>query len=992
MTEAIRILVLEDVVSDAELQLRELRRAGLAVDARIVETESDFRRELREFAPDLVLSDFSLPHFDGLAALKLTREISPDTPFLFVSGTIGEDAAVEAVREGATDYIIKGTLRRLPSAVRRAVEESRERRARRLAEQRAKELDRYFSLFMRFVPATAFTKDLQGRFVYVNPKFEQLLGKSRDEMRTLTSRDIYPAGVADSILENDRKVMESRQPFQAAEKLHFGGQDRHFLVTKFPIPDEAGEIELIGGISVDITQQVQAEQALANSEARFRGIVENTDERIWECDLRCRMTYNNPALIRILGYAPEEVIGQDSLQFVEAADRADIRKSLRFKTAAKSGWRGLVAKTRHKDGSVRWLESNGSPKFDANGKLVGFRGADRDVTQRVLQTEKLAHLSRMRQIAGDVSAAITRLRDREPLLREICRIAVDVGGLKGAWAGVVDERAERILPIAWRGMDESFQTPLSFDLNGEAGSPSLAVHATLRGMPVVENDVGASTLGARWKEATLARGFASAIALPFKSGGRVGGVAVLFSDRPNAFDADEQRLFADMAADVGLAIENMDRQAQIDYLAYFDVLTGLANPRLFRDRLAHLLDEARRSTFHVAVAIFDIERMRAVNDAFGRTAGDEVLREIAGRLAEQFGDDRVARIATDSFALAIPGLSNPLDAGSLVSNRVHNVLSRDLNIGGRKIRVGARCGVAMYPQDGEEPEHLLKNAEAALKTAKAINDRVVFYTRQFNADIAARVSLETRLRRAVESQQFVLHFQPKVGLKSGRIEGLEALIRWNDPETGLVPPARFIALLEDTGLILEVGRWAMHEAASISRKWSTLHRQAPRVAVNVSSLQLRRDEFLDEVRSALGTGESFAGLDLEITESMVMHDIDRSKRLIAQLREAGVRIALDDFGTGHSSLSHLARLPLDDLKIDRSFVHAMNDSPTDFSIVSMIVALARSLRLNIVAEGVETEEQLKLLRQLRCDQAQGYLLGRPVPAEQIEALLAAQSG
>jgi EAL domain-containing protein (putative c-di-GMP-specific phosphodiesterase class I) len=300
-------------------------------------------------------------------------------------------------------------------------------------------------------------------------------------------------------------------------------------------------------------------------------------------------------------------------------------------------------------------------------------------------------------------------------------------------------------------------------------------------------------------------------------------------------------------------------------------------------------------------------------------------------------------------------------------------------------RLAAKVGAAVFPDDGTDADTLFKNAEAALKNAKARGDRYLFHTRKMTEASAGKHTLENQLRLALDRGEFVLHYQPKVSLASGKLTSAEALIRWNDPQTGLVPPGRFIPLLEETGLIYDVGRWALRTAIADYLRWRNAGLAAVRIAVNVSPLQLRRRSFIADIGQAIGIDpQAAAGLELEITESLIMEDVKHSIASLKDIRALGVTIAIDDFGTGFSSLSYLARLPVDTLKIDRSFVNDMTVGPEGLSLVSTIINLAHSLKLNVVAEGVETEEQSRLLRLVNCDEMQGFLFSKPVPGEIFE--------
>jgi EAL domain-containing protein (putative c-di-GMP-specific phosphodiesterase class I) len=306
--------------------------------------------------------------------------------------------------------------------------------------------------------------------------------------------------------------------------------------------------------------------------------------------------------------------------------------------------------------------------------------------------------------------------------------------------------------------------------------------------------------------------------------------------------------------------------------------------------------------------------------------------------------------------------------------------------------VTLKAGIAVYPTDGQSTEALCANAETALNHAKQAGQRYVFYAPEMNARVAESLNLEHRLRRALEDRSLALHYQPKIDMRSGQLAGLEALIRWNDPELGAVPPSKFVSLMEETGMILVAGRWALAKAVDDIRRWKAMGLQVPRTSVNVSAIQLRQKDFVDSVLQAIGPfGKDQPLLDVEITESVLVDDIEESTRKLQMLRRAGVQVSVDDFGTGYSSLTYLARLPVDTLKIDRSFVVRMRDAGYPRNIVAMIVSLAHTLGLKVIAEGVEDDEQVRLLRELGCDQIQGYLISQPVPAEQVVALLRAGS-
>jgi diguanylate cyclase (GGDEF)-like protein len=425
----------------------------------------------------------------------------------------------------------------------------------------------------------------------------------------------------------------------------------------------------------------------------------------------------------------------------------------------------------------------------------------------------------------------------------------------------------------------------------------------------------------------------------------------------------------------------------MDYLAYHDSLTDLPNRSLFTDRMTQALNAARRERRFAAAVFLDVERFRLVNETFGRKAGDDLLRSIAARLrAAAREQDTVARVGADHFAIAVAPFDRPGDTTHELSERLDGAFAEPIVIDGMELRVALKAGVAVFPADGESTESLCGNAETALSKAKQTNQRYLFYAPEMNARVAESLAMESRLRRALEDGQLSLHYQPKIDVKSGAVAGLEALIRWTDPELGTVSPAKFVSLMEETGMILAAGRWALRRAARDIRHWRALGLAVPRVSVNVSAIQLRQKDFVESVLQALA-GPERPLLDLEITESVLVEDIEESTRKLQILRRSGIEISVDDFGTGYCSLSYLARLPVDTLKIDRSFVVRMRDAGYPRNIVAMIVSLAHTLGLKVIAEGVEEDAQVHLLKELGCDQIQGFYASQPLPADAVEELL-----
>jgi diguanylate cyclase (GGDEF)-like protein len=489
------------------------------------------------------------------------------------------------------------------------------------------------------------------------------------------------------------------------------------------------------------------------------------------------------------------------------------------------------------------------------------------------------------------------------------------------------------------------------------------------------------------KEECLERGINSLAALPLTVGGVPVGVLTLYAGELGFFDSEELGLLVELAGNISFGLEHIESVEKVRYLAYYDSLTGLANRTLFLERLAQYVGTASREQHQLALVIVNIERFKTINDTFGRQAGDELLKQVVGRLLELAKDPgRVARVGADHFAVVVPDLRHGENLVRALEEGSRSMDGDPYSVSGTELRISTRSGVALFPGDGDDADTLFRNAEAALKKSSS-GERYLFYTRQMTERIAEKVALENKLRQALEKDEFVLYYQPKVDTDTRRVVSVEALIRWRSPELGLVPPLEFIPLLEETGLILQVGSWALKRASLDHRGWVEKALKAPRIAVNVSPIQLRQRDFVDVLKQAIIGGVAPPGIDLEITEGVVMEHIQANIEKLTAVHALGVNIAIDDFGTGYSSLGYLAKLPVQSLKIDRSFIVAMVDDPDTMTLVSTIISLAHSLRLEVVAEGVDSEDQAKALRRLRCDEMQGYLFSRPLPLEELTALL-----
>ena len=454
----------------------------------------------------------------------------------------------------------------------------------------------------------------------------------------------------------------------------------------------------------------------------------------------------------------------------------------------------------------------------------------------------------------------------------------------------------------------------------------------------------------------------------------------------------EQRTLELARVNAGLQAEVAERRLadqRVVHMAHHDALTGLPNRTLFADRVGQAIARAHRRDGKIAVLFLDLDRFKNVNDSLGHAIGDLLLTAVAERLTHCLRDeDTAARLGGDEFIISLPDVADAGEAAR-VAARILAELAKPFTIADHQLHADGSIGIALYPADGDSAETLMRNADTAMYHAKESGRaNYQFFSAQMTERVSRRLSTETDLRRALEHGEFALHYQPLIDLGASRVSGAEALLRWPQNEHRLMSPAEFIPIAEDTGLIIPLGEWVLLEACSQAQAWQARH-PGLRIAVNLSARQFRQKDLIGMIERVLGeTGLAPTLLELELTESMLMHHAEETVGILTRLDEMGVRLAIDDFGTGYSSLSYLKRFPIHSLKVDRSFVRDISTDPDDAAIVTAIVAMARSLNLDVTAEGVETEEQATFLRSLACHQAQGYYFGRPMPAQEFAARLA----
>lgn len=796
----LRLLIVEDVADDALLVVDYLQSDGLmALDWHRVDEEQAMHDAMGQHW-DIVISDYSMPHFSGARALQILREYDPDTPFIFVSGTIGEETAVEAMKAGAQDYVMKEHLARLPHTIERELHEVVLRRERREADETLRKL----SLVVKQTIDSVFITDPGGLIEYVNPAFEKLTGYRHEEAIGHTPALLRSGNHDSHYYKKLWQTLKEGKIFRG-NMVNRRKNGELFYEEKVitPLKNEQGHITHYVSTGRDITERIKAEE----THARLMAILEAT-----------------PDLVAIL----------------------------------------------EPDGRLRYLNGAGC-------RLLGLP-AEENVEGRRL--EDIFPTTTARQFTDHIFPAAQR---------------------DGTWSG------EMQLPLA----------------NGESMPLSQVVltHHDAEG-----NIEYLSTIGR---------------------------------------DITERKRF----------------EAELQHHATHDRLTGLPNRFVLQDRFRNALELAQRYDCYVAVLFLDLDNFKRVNDSLGHAAGDTLLQHVAQRLSNCLRPtDTVARHGGDEFSLVVANLERIENVLSVLG-KLRDEFDRPMLINGHEIYTTFSIGIALYPQDGNEIEDLLRHADTAMYSAKAAGaNQYQFYSAEMNARGHELLTLEAELRHAVKHHEFVLHYQPQLDLNTGRICGAEALIRWQHPVRGLVLPADFIPLLENSGLIIKTGEWILHEACRMHCRCREAGWDNLRISINVSAVQFNDAKLVNKIRSAL-QDEAMPPqlLELEITENILMRDPVQATDTLKELHAMGVRIAIDDFGTGYSSLAYLKRFPLNVLKIDQTFVRDIATDLKDAAIVEAGIFLARKLGLEVIAEGVETREQLDFLRKNDCDLIQGFHLSQPLP-------------
>lgn len=755
--------------------------------------------------------------------------------------------------------------------------------------------------------------------------------------------------------------------------------------------DEIGH--LIRNFNFLVEDRQRHETALLASERRLSKLVESAPDAIF-VQTRGRIAYLNEASVKLFGaQSRKQLLNTALLDRVHPDFRQMENEHIHQLNSGKKSVRPQYEQFLRLDGSAVDVEVSAVPFVFENedGALVFAR----DITERKRAEQVQNKLNRALRLLSACNMALVHAEREQNLLDEICRLVVDTGGYRMAWVGFADDDAGKTVRLASHSGDAAeYLRDIRISWGDNEFGRGITGLAIRNGATEINPDFSTNPAMAPWRERANRLGFRSSIALPLIAGDRALGALTIYSGEADSFSEDEVKLLQELATDLAFGISTLRmrtaREAaeeKLAFLAHHDPLTHLPNRVLLRDRFDRAVAIAARDRKPVAMLVLDLDNFKRINDALGHKVGDELLLRVVERLQACVGDHgTISRQGGDEFVILIGSIKDSTEA-SRIAQSILDSISEPFDIDTHSLTTSFSIGISMYPNDGNDFDTLLRNADMALFHAKDNGrDTYHFFANTMNVDVLARMHLHSNLRKAVKNQEFLLHYQPQIELSSGRIVGAEALVRWQSPDEGLIPPGRFIPLAEESGLIVQIGEWVLNEACRQAKAWLDAGMMPLVVAVNLSAHQFKRGNILETVSGALArSGLPASLLELELTESTLLQETGAVMETLQELKKLGVHLSIDDFGSGYSSLSYLKKLAVDKLKIDQSFVRDLAHDVDDAAIVRAIVQLGHALQLSVIAEGVEEDAQLEFLRHCGCDQVQGYLVSRPVPAREFEA-------
>lgn len=814
MTKQLKVLVVEDSEDDALMIVRQLQKAGYTLTFVRVDTREKMREALEQEKWDLILSDYVMPHFSGLEALRIFQERDLEIPFLIISGKIGEDVAVEAMRLGAHDYILKHNLKRLVPAVEREVQEASVRREQKEMDAALRKLQTQYHLIAENTSDLITIIDEKGIVNFASPSHKLVLGYEKKDYEGTRLLDYIHPNDFPHVQQSIQKLLQKKNPYR--EEFCMRHKDRHWIVIEAqvtPILDENEEVEQVIIVGRDITERKKKEREIQNIQEKLSSILDSLDIAVWSFDAEeKRLIQVSSGVNKIFGLSSDYFMGNATMwkQFIHPDDLRELltsEKKLLKGKAQVNEYRITIP-----DNKIKWIEEHTIPVLEKD-RVIRINGVLLDITKRKQYEE------------------------------------------------------------------------------------------------------------------------------------------------------------------------------QIKRQAYNDQLTGLPNRLYFYEQMKQILSDSIRNQKSFAILYIDIDRFKNVNDTFGHHIGDRLLREVAKRLKKEIRKrDIISRNGGDEFLLLMLDISHTEIKEA--AQRILDTLSKPLCVEGYECFITASIGVSLFPINGRDVKTLIQHADQAMYRAKEQGKNIFeFYNKGMNSNFQKWLILERELHYAIERNQLSLFYQPQIDLKSFTLTGWEALARWYHPKYGWIPPAEFIHLAEESDLIMQLGEWILDTACRQNKDWQLEGYPPVRMSVNLSAKQFNRKNIVQTISNVLNaTGLSPRWLELEITESMAMN-INYTLPMLHRLKDIGISISIDDFGTGYSSLNYLKQFPIDTLKIDQIFVHDLGRAIEDSSIIRTIISMAHHLGLKVIAEGVEMEGQLNLLKEYDCHEGQGFFFSRPLPPELCKKFL-----
>jgi diguanylate cyclase (GGDEF)-like protein/PAS domain S-box-containing protein len=826
---------------------------------------------------------------------------------------------------------------------------------------------------------------LDGRFIHANRWLCELLGYTREELLGLTVEQIsHP---------EDKNVTDALRA-----QLH-AGLVNSFQVEKRYLRKDGSAVWIGLTVAVkrgasgnpvsdifvweDISARKQAAEALRLSEERFRSLVNLSSDWYWEQDADLRFTWSSNEQMEKAAARAQSLLGQRRWDLPDLKPLFGSWDEHKKTVAERRPYRDFELLRVGDDGAARYLSVSGEPIFDERGNFRGYRGTGREITQHKRDEHllRLEHtVTRCLSDADSTSGALTGV------IRAVCETE---GWPCGEYWGVDESAGTLRFGGFWDALDaetrQIFRQAHQFEFAPGVG---LAGRIWQTGEPLWIADVSKDSRMLR-RELARDAGLRGAFLFPCMTENKAVGVFAFWSRAIREPDERLLQAIRVIGSQIGQFLRRKQTEERIQYLATHDGLTALPNRVMFHELLCVEIESARRYERKFAVLFIDLDRFKFVNDTLGHQAGDSLLAEMSARLrAALRASDVIARLGGDEFVVLLREVRDPAQVTAVV-RKILSAALKPMDILGQECRVTASIGIALYPSDAQDEQSLMKNADLAMYLAKEEGkNNYQFYSAEIQARSIEKLALESGLRGALERNEFSLQYQAKLDLRTEIITGVEALLRWNNPELGAVTPMQFIPVAEETGLIVPVGKWVLETACAQNVAWQRQGLPALCMAVNLSPRQFADPDLVADLSAVLKhTGLAPELLELEITESMVMHNTDRAVKVLSAIKTLGVRLAIDDFGTGYSSLAQLKRFPIDTLKVDRSFIRDIPDNTEDKAITEAIIALGCTLGLTVVAEGVETKEQQTFLREQSCDEMQGYYFSKPVVPERFAELL-----